>query len=419
VPDVPLSFKIALAHLTSRRRQTIMSLLGISLGVAFFMAVSSLMRGSERDFIKRLVDSSPHITVSDEFRQPPVQPAALAYGEGAAVALNGLKPRTETRGIRGYKRKLDLLEEIPGARVAPVLAGQAILTFAGKERGVTLNGVVPEAMIGVSDIEEKLVQGSLRALSANTHGIIIGRALARILFLEMGDNVAISSPTGVVQMMKIVGLFDTGTTAIDEGQAYVLLKRAQVLLGRPDRVNKLVLKLDDPYTARAVSAAIESKVGYRSQSWQEASESVMSVLFIRNVIMYTVVGAILLVASFGIFNVISTVVLEKRRDIAILKSVGFHARDVRRIFLMEGLVIGGLGSGLGVGIGYALMLVLSRVEIRPPGLSDMVELPIYWGADQMILGAAFALVSATCASYLPARKAGGVHPVDILRGGMA
>jgi lipoprotein-releasing system permease protein len=415
---MPLSLRIALTHLTSRRRQTAMSLLGIALGVAFFMAVSSLMRGSERDFIKRLVDSAPHVTVTDEFRAPAPQPATLAYA-GGAVALHGLKPRTETRGIRGYKQKLDAVAGLPGTTVAPVLSGQAILTFAGKERGVTLYGVLPEPMMGVSDIEEKLVAGSLRSLSANPNGIIIGRALARILFLEMGDNVTVSSPVGIVRTMKIVGLFNTGQTAIDETQAYVLLKRAQVLLGRPDRANKLIVKLDDPYAAREVAAVIESRVGYRAQSWQEASESIMSVLFIRNVIMYTVVSAILVVASFGIFNVISTVVLEKRRDIAILKSMGFHARDIRTIFLAEGFVIGALGSALGSGIGYGLMTVLNRITIVPPGLSEPVQLPIYWGVDQVLIAGAFALLSATCAAYLPARKAGKVHPVEILRGGMA
>jgi lipoprotein-releasing system permease protein len=145
----------------------------------------------------------------------------------------------------------------------------------------------------------------------------------------------------------------------------------------------------------------------------------MSVLLIRNIIMYTVVSAILVVASFGIFNVISTVVMEKRRDIAILKSMGFHARDVRGIFLAEGVAIGTVGSALGIVLGYGLMAALVAIEIQPPGMSETVNLPVYWGVDQLLLAALFAVLSATGASYFPARKAGRVHPVDILRGGMA
>ena len=402
---MPLGLRIALLHLTSRKRQTIMSLLGVALGVAFFIAVSSLMRGSERDFIKRLIDSAPHVTVSDEYRTPP--------------ALRSLKPKTETRGIRGYKQKLAFIANLQGVRVAPVLSGQAILTFAGKEQGITLNGILPEVMAGVSDIDDKIVAGSLDAVSANPNGIIIGRGLARKLYLAMGDNVSVSSPIGQVRTMKIVGLFDTGTTAIDEGQAFILLKRAQALFGRVERANKLIIQLDDPYAARDISAVIESHVGYRAESWQEAQQSLMSVLLIRNIIMYSVVSAILVVASFGIFNVISTVVLEKRRDVAILNSMGFHARDVRRIFLAQGVVIGGLGSVLGIALGYALMLLLGAVKVQPPGLSEAVNLPLYWGADQLLIAAIFAVLSAAGAAYIPARRAGRVHPVDILRGGMA
>jgi lipoprotein-releasing system permease protein len=415
---VPLGLRIALTHLIHRRRQTIMSLLGVALGVAFFVAVSSLMRGSEADFIKRLIDSAPHITVSDEFRTPREQPVMTAYRDGA-IALHSLKPKTETRGIRGYKQDLAFIANLPGVRVAPVLAGQAILTFAGKEQGITLNGIVPALMAGVSDIDNKIVAGSLDAVAVNPNGIVIGRGLARKLYLNMGDNVSVSAQTGQVRTMKIVGLFETGTTAVDEVQAFALLKRTQALFGRIERANKLIIQLDDPYSARDVSAIIESHVGYRAESWQEAQQSLMSVLLIRNIIMYSVVSAILVVASFGIFNVISTVVLEKRRDVAILKSMGFHARDVRRIFLAQGVVIGVLGSILGIGLGYGLIAALGAVRLQPPGMSEVVNLPVYWGLDQALLAAAFAVLSSAGAAYIPARRAGRVHPVDILRGGMA
>lgn len=412
---MPLTLKIALTHLYSRRRQTLMSLLGVMLGVAFFMAVSSLMRGSERDFIKRLVDSAPHITISDEFRNPPEQPAVKAF-PNAAVSVSNVKPRTEVRGIRGYKQKMEYVARLPGVRVAPVLSGQIILTFAGKEEGVLMNGVVPGMMTGVSDIEDKIVAGSLQALAGNPNGVIIGRALAKKMNLDMGDNLTVSSPVGQVRTMKIVGLFETGMTAVDEGQAYVLLKRAQVLLDRPDRANRLVMQLDDPYASREMAARIEEHVGYRAQSWQEASESLLSVLLVRNIIMYSVVSAILVVASFGIYNIISTVVMEKRRDIAILKSMGFTARDIRRIFLWEGTFIGIMGSIAGLAVGMGLMAVLAALRFQPPGVTIPINLPIYWGLDQALMASAFATLSAMGAAYFPARKAGLVHPVDILRG---
>jgi lipoprotein-releasing system permease protein len=190
----------------------------------------------------------------------------------------------------------------------------------------------------------------------------------------------------------------------------------QVLLDRPNRVNRLVLQLDDPYRARDLASLIETRSGYKSVSWIEASEDIMNVLFIRNIIMYSVVSAILVVAAFGIYNTISTIVMEKTRDIAILKSMGFHARDVRRIFLMEGAIVGVIGSSLGLLGGMALMRALEQIVIKPPGGTDPVHMPIYWGSEQYLIAAAFAMASAIFAAYLPARKGGRVHPVDILRG---
>ena len=406
---------IALTHLTSRRRQTLVSLTGVVLGVAFFLAVSSLMRGSEKDFIKRLIDNSPHITVSDEYRAPGVQPAERRW-PGAAVHITHVKPQTETRGIRGYRDKLAFVEALPGVRAAPVLVGSAVLSFAGRLQAVTLSGIVPAKMKAVSTIEEKITDGSLDALAANPNGIIVGRVLADRFSLRLGSTISVVAPSGASRAMKVVGIFRTGNAAYDEEQTYTLLKRAQSLLDRPNRANRFVIQLTDPYQARDTALRIEAAIGYKSVSWVEASEDVLSVLLVRNIIMYSVVSAILVVASFGIYNTISTIVMEKTRDIAILKSMGFHAHDVRNVFLLEGLIVGTTGSAIGVGLGVVLMRVLSAITLKPPGVTELIHLPVWWGIEQYLLAAGFALGSCLAAAYLPANKAGRVHPVDILRG---
>ncbi|CDH43272.1 ABC transporter permease [Candidatus Contendibacter odensensis] len=410
-----IQLTIAITHLVSRKRPTLVSLTGIALGVAFFLAVSSLMRGSERDFIKRLVDNSPHITVSDEYRNPQPQPASVLWPDGA-VELRRVKPLTEVRGIRGHIQKLAFIESLPELRAAPVLVGSVVLTFAGRSEGVTLSGIIPAKMKGVSTIEEKLIHGSLDALAANPNGIVIGEGLAKKFGLAMGSVVNAASPGGEVRTLKVVGIFRTGNSNYDETQTFALLKRVQGMLDRPNRVNRFILQLDDPYAARDVASVIEGQIGYKAVSWLEASQDLMSVLLVRNLIMYSVVAAILVVAAFGIYNTISTIVMEKIHDIAILKSMGFHARDIRQIFLTEGVVLGLLGSLLGAGLGLGLMTLLAHVELKPPGATDLVFLPIYWGYDQFLLALSFAMASAVGAAYFPSRKAGRVHPVAILRG---
>ena len=406
---------IALKHLLARPRQSIVSLSGIVLGVAFFLAVASLMQGSEQDFTRRLVDNSPHITISDEFRSPRLQPVEQLY-PGGAIEIRSVKPLTETRGIRHYKQVLAGLRTMADLRASPVLAGQALITFAGRDVALALNGMVPSEVSDITTIRNYMIAGSLDELIANPDGIVVGSGLKRKLSLSLGENVTLVSPTGEAYTFKIVGLFHTGRATYDDTQAFADLKRVQALLSRPNRANTIIVKLDDPYRAQAVAAEIERRFGYKAVSWQEANEDIMSTLTTRNIIMYTVVSAVLIVAAFGIYNVISTVVLEKQRDIAILKSIGFRARDIRRIFLIQGFLLGVAGSIAGLPLGAALMWGLMQIRLKLPGASDPIPLPIDWGWRQFAIAATFAIAAAVVAGLLPARKGARVQPVDILRG---
>lgn len=408
---------IAIKHLLARRRQSLVSLMGIVLGVAFFLAISSLMRGSEKDFIKRLVDNAPHITIQDQYREPRTQPVEHLYKQGA-VELRNVKPLTETRGIRGYKLTLEQLHKIPGAQASAVLSGQGLLNFAGRDMAVTLNGMIPEEIRSVSTIENYMKQGSIEALIGNPDAIVIGEALAEKASIDKGDIITLTGTTGQVRNFKVMGLFRTGRSSYDETTVFMDLKRVQAMMNRPNRANTIIMKLPDPYSAREIAAQIEQQVGYKSVSWQEASEDIMNTLSIRNTIMYTVVSAVLVVASFGIYNVISTVVMEKHRDIAILKSMGFTASDVQRVFFIQGILLGLAGCILGLPLGSALMGGLMRVRLKPPGGNEIVNMPIDWSWPQFAIAAAFAMTAAMLAAYLPARKASKVQPVDILRGGM-
>jgi lipoprotein-releasing system permease protein len=227
----------------------------------------------------------------------------------------------------------------------------------------------------------------------------------------------VASPTGQVRTFRVVGLFHTGRSDVDAGQAFVALKRVQSLLERPNRINTIVMKLADPNTARAEAARIERRVLYKTVSWQERSEDLMSALVIRRVIMFAVVGAVLVVAAFGIYNVISTVVLEKQRDIAILRAMGFEARDIERMFLAQGVLIGAVGNLFGIGLGCVFMAGLARIHFRIPGSTDITYMAIDWSPLQFLLAGGVAMLAAMTAAFLPARRAAKVEPVDVLRGG--
>lgn len=408
-----LLFDIALTHIRGRLRQTIVSIFGVALGVGFSVAMASLMEGSQRDFVSQLIDAMPHIAVSDETRDPLRQPAEATYD---AVTIIGLRPRDDRRGIRDYRAVMAALQGwVPGA-LAPGLSGQAVVRYGGKDVAMTVSGIDIDAEKRVSKIEEDLTVGALEDLRTAANGLIVGDGILEKLGAKVGANVSLTSPSGVLLRFKIVGAFHTGISAADDGKAYALLKEVQILAERANIVNEIRVRLDDVNQAAAIATRIEQQTGYKSVSWQEANEGLLEAFFIRNVIMYTVVAAILLVAGFGIFNIISTITHEKARDIAILKSLGFVEADMRRLFLLEGLAIGLAGSVLGWALGYSLSSAMSMIEFRFEGPTEMTQLPIYISPLHYAIASAFALFASGIAGYLPARKAARLNPVDIIRG---
>lgn len=185
------------------------------------------------------------------------------------------------------------------------------------------------------------------------------------------------------------------------------------MLGRPFIVNRIGVKLDDPQRAEAVAAALEKRFGYKAESWQERSADILALLVTRNVIMYSVVSAILLVASFGIYTAVSTSVTDKVRDIAILRSIGFSQGDLQLVFALEGAALAVVGILFGWALGYGLMAILGSLDFPING--EPRPLPLDRSARQYAIAAAASLVSGVLAAWLPARKAARVDPVDILR----
>ncbi|KKW93022.1 ABC transporter permease [Sphingobium chungbukense] len=411
--QLPLLGRIAARHLAGRRRQTLVAVSGVAVGVGFFLAVSAMMIGSQNDFIKTLIDAAPHIIISDELRSPHPQPGVEVH-KGAAIDLRHYKVRNEVRGLRGWPEILRAVNAQPGAIGSPSLTGAITLRSGGREEALTVIGVDPSVEEKVSSVADKLRTGHLRDLESTQGGIIIGEEMAQRLGLGMGDVVGATSASGKSRSMRIVGLFKRGQSQLGPSAGYVLLREAQSLLGRPFIVNRIGVHLDDPYGAQPVARRLEMRFSYKAESWQERSADFLSLLVTRNVIMYSVVSAILLVASFGIYTVVSNSVTDKRRDIAIMRSIGFSERDLQLIFVFEGLALALIGIFAGWLLGYGLMAILGSLKF--PIAGDNQYLPLDRSPRQYAIAAAASLLSGVIAAWLPARKAAKVDPVDILRG---
>jgi len=407
-----LVLDIALTHVQFRARQTLVAVAGVATGVGFSIMMAALMEGSQADFMRQLIDALPHITISDDRRQAPMQPAEAFFD---AAEIRGLTPEERRRGIKNPMAIMAVLEGwVPGA-VAPSVKTQALIRYAGRDVGATVLGIDPYREPKVSALPTQMRQGTLPSLYRATNAIILGDRLAEKIGARVGANLTVQSSDGAQVGAQVVGLFRSGVRSVDESTAYVLVKTAQILARQTGLVNELRVRVRDPLAARDVAQRIERETGYKSVSWQEAHEDLMSAFLIRNIIMYTVVGAILLVASFGTYNIISTITHEKTRDIAIMKSLGLTESTVRRIFVLEALIIGLIGALAGWMLGYAMTVALGTIEIKNP-VVDATRLPVVFSVVHYAMAAGVALASSLVAGYFPARKAAKVYPVEIIRG---
>jgi lipoprotein-releasing system permease protein len=407
-----LIFEIAWTHVRARVRQTGFAVAGVATGVGFSIMMASLMQGSQEDFTNRLVNTLPNVTVSDERRTPPPQPAEISY---AAAEIHGLTPEARRRGIKNPLASMAALEAWLPGEIGPSVKVQAIIRYANHDIATNVVGIDPRREAKVSDLPKQMRQATLVALYRATNAIVIGDRLSDKIGARIGANITLQTSQGARISAQVVGFFHSGVRQIDESTAYVLTKTGQILSQQTGLINELRVRLRDPMNSREIAERIERDTGYKSVSWQEANEDLISTFIIRNIIMYTVVGAILLVASFGTYNIISTITHEKARDIAIMKSLGLSEFTVRSIFVVEAMIIGVAGALAGFALGYLLCIALGMVEIKNPFI-DSDHLPLAYTYTHYLLAGAVALVSSVVAGYQPARKAARLHPVEIIRG---
>lgn len=414
--ELPLPLSLAVAYLMNRRRQTIISTTGVAMGVGFFIAVSAMMQGFHQYFIEKIIHVAPHVVMKDEFRTPREQPLAMRY-PSTILLLSGIKPKDERRGIRGGERIAREIAGMPGISVSPILSGQVFLRYGGKDMAVNLLGIEPALETKASNIEKDMIEGALANLNTNSNGIIIGAGLARNLGIRLGSKLTVLSPQGVALVMKVEGITRTGITELDYGQAYALLEKSQILQKRAGRINLIKMRLADVDQATAIAARLEARYGWRTEGWQETNENIFSLFRLEEIIMQSVVDAILIVAGFGIFNIITTVVHEKERDIAILKSMGLSRRDIEIIFLLQGIIVGIAGTFLGWGLGWLLMRLLETIPINMTEevFMEIEHMILYRTPRHYIVSGILAVIASSFSALLPARRAARLRPVEIIR----
>lgn len=417
--DLSLIAAIAFQHLRARLKQSAIAALGVTFGIAMFVTLMGFMTGLNQMLDGLILDRTPHVRLYNEILPSETQPLELAPElSGELLAVRNVRPRQTQEKLRNAPAILQALradERVLG--VAPQAKAQVFYN-AGP---INLNGVIT----GVDVAEEQrlfstnnyIIEGQLEELETVNNGIILGKGLADKLLAAVGDRVQVTTPRGDQFSLKVVGLYQSGLAEIDNSQSYATLSTVQRILGEGGNyITDLNLKIHDIESAPALAREYSQLYEAEAIDIQRANAQFETGTDIRNMITYAVSVALLLVAGFGIYNILNMLIYEKMDDIAILKATGFSARDVLGIFLIQALLIGIIGGILGLAIGVGLTALIDRTPFETDALPTIKTFPVNWNAGFYVGGLVFALLTTFLAGLFPARKAGKIDPVDIIRG---
>lgn len=409
---------ISIRYFLSHKRQSLVCIAGVTISVMMFIAMSAMMDGFKDKFIIETVESSGHITVKDEPRETHTAILEQAYPQpNALLNIRRAKPRDQVKKIDNPWGLIGKLKRMPGITgVAPVVQGNVIITFGTKTMNVTVMGVEPEQQTRVTTIGDDMVDGSFARLRTTADGAIIGRGIADVMGIKLDDSIALASPTGGRTTARVVGIFKTGVTPVDYSRAYMLINGAQTLLDKKNIINEIVIRTDDYMQAEGYAAQIESISGYRTESWQESNANFLKIFKIQDMITYVIMSALLLVAAFGVLNILIMAVLERVNDIAILKSFGLSRGDITIIYLFQGLVIGLIGAAAGLVMGKVAIEGLRRVPVQVEGLIKAEGLLMSEHPRHYFTAFFAALFVVMIAAIYPARRAAKYDPVEVIRG---
>lgn len=414
-----LTFKIAATHLVSRKRQSIIAALGVTFGIAMFVSLIGYMTGLNRMIEELTLDAIAHVHLYNEVDTDRPMPLELseAYDEHFTV-IHRIRPKDEPLGIHNSLPIMDILRKdsrLTG--VAPRVNTQVFYNMGATDLNGQVIGVDVRQEAQLFNLDQKIIAGDLFDLETTRNGIIIGAGLAKKMLLDVGDRLAVTTAKGLQFQMKVIAIFQMGVAEIDDTRSYVQLADAQKMLEEsPDFITNIHVNLKNLDLAEEVALEYGRRFDVKALDFNAANAQIELGNDVRNMITYAVSFTLLMVAGFGIYNILNMMIYEKMDDIAILKATGFSGADVRNIFISQALIIGTIGGVLGLLLGYLGSLGIDQIPFETEALPTIKTMPVNYDIRYYLLGVSFALLTTFAAGYLPARKASRVDPVEIIRG---
>jgi len=407
--------KIAAVLLTSRLRQLLVAVLSVTFGISMYVFMNSFMAGVNNEQTEITFTSMAHIKIYNDLAGE-VKPILPAPKDSSTILMvSNARNIRYTEGIKNadaIKKELSVLSDITGITVQ--LNQNVFIRNGVSKVSATLSGIETWSEDQLFNTSKYLTAGKLFDLDKRSNGIILGTGLARTIGVSTGDHVAVTTSDGLSKTFKVIGLIETGANTADRSRAIVSIQTARQLFSKnKSYATEVLVNIQDYYNARKVAAEIVQLTDYKVEAWQEGNSQLDSANTLRDIIAVAVSLTILLVAGFGIYNIMNMTVNEKIKEIAILKAMGFNGKDVIEIFLMQSVVIGFIGGLTGLGMGNIIVRIVDNVPFE---IATLTTLPMEYKTSDYILAFGFGIIITFLAGYLPARKASKLDPVDILRG---
>ncbi|PQJ09914.1 ABC transporter permease [Flavipsychrobacter stenotrophus] len=412
---ISVNTEIALTYLSSRKKQTAVAAMGVMFGISMFIFMQSLMKGTNDYFEKSSFSTTAHIRLYSENKVADAHMLNNFLKDNSTKILTNPKQLKQSQGLTNPYGIIQNIRENPQVvAVTPQVTANVIYASGSVNINGTVAGVSIDEEDKMFDVQSNMKEGDLHDLNRVNNGLLIGKGIADKLSLRVGDNITVRAGSGSPMIMRVVGIFATTIKQIDETKSYANIVQAQNLLGK-DRsyVTDIKINLADYNNAPMVAKDIETITGYKAEDWVQSNEQLKAAFKIRAIILNSVIGVILLVAGFGIYNILNMTIYEKIKEIAILKATGFSGKSVISIFLQQAVYIGLMGGIIGVIFGFLITFMVSKIYI---GAGTLKYLPMSFYIPHYIEAVSFGILTTIAAGFFPARKASKVDPVTIIRG---
>ena len=404
--NLGFEWRVAVRFLREGRMQTVLIMVGVAAGVAVIAYISALISGLQSNLIAKTLGTQAHISVRvpDDVVTPAMPRPTDTF------VLSETQPRAQRlRSIANWQALVPLLEANPAITVvSPMAAGGGLALRGEATQAIALQGVELDRYDGIIGLRGKVVSGTARLLPGEA---IVGRDLASDLGVRVGDRLNLQTGT-VTDAARVTALVDLGVKELNRRTVIVSLRSAQNLLGLPGGATSIDLKLSDVWAAETLAKSLRSEFPYKIESWQESNTQLLSALNAQSVSTALIRGVVMVVVVLGIASVLVVSVVQKQREIGILRAMGATRVQILRLFLVQGAVVGALGSVLGVVFAVAMIWLFTRFVRGADGL------PLFDISLSPALAVQVAVIATVCsvlAAIAPARRAAAMDPAQAIR----